>query len=162
MPWPKKRRRKPIAPKALAKIVCEKTEAPIDVVWPIIQEFLETMSEELMEGRDVWMKSIGTFRWYILPPMVMYCNPTTRGPVRLGWRRKLKYESSGPFVMTYPIEEEDVEKYGVKFSRFKKKFAEEVRKNPDDCPICGEKIDEGGACPKHGTKPFEDEEGEDE
>lgn len=137
--------------------ICENSEAPMDVVWPIVQMYLEVLEATLAGGHDVRLPRIGTFRWYVLTPRYIRYNPAVDGPLQLGWRRKLRFEPS-QFNTAQPIEEEDVEKYGVKFSRFKEKIAEESAKRPGHCPLCGEKRDEGGACPKHGTEPFEDTE----
>ena len=52
-----------------------------------------------------------------------------------------------------PDEDEGMNKYGVVTNDDETKTASEG----DDrvCPVCGETVDDRGACPVHGTKPFE-------
>lgn len=47
-----------------------------------------------------------------------------------------------------------MEKYGVEFDPEKTKTGT-AGVEPGTCPWCGAKLDSGGACPAHGTEPFE-------
>ena len=47
-----------------------------------------------------------------------------------------------------------MEKYGVEKNPDKVKEAGQGTK-PGTCPQCGAALDSGGACPVHGTEPFE-------
>jgi len=50
-------------------------------------------------------------------------------------------------------EDEGMDKYGVDVDKTKSKTAEQGIERI--CPICGQTLDNGGACPQHGTEPFE-------
>ncbi len=52
-----------------------------------------------------------------------------------------------------PDEDEGMNKYGVVTNDDETKTASEGDERV--CPVCGETVDDGGACPVHGTKPFE-------
>jgi hypothetical protein len=47
-----------------------------------------------------------------------------------------------------------VEKYGVDTGDSKEKTGADG-KPATKCPLCSSDLDSGGACPKHGTEPFE-------
>lgn len=50
--------------------------------------------------------------------------------------------------------EDGMNKYGVALDD--EKVKESSVQYPDDkCFICGKELDSGGACPEHGTEPFE-------
>jgi tRNA(Ile2) C34 agmatinyltransferase TiaS len=52
-----------------------------------------------------------------------------------------------------------MEKYGVELDKSKVKEAgKQDPKTPPKCPTCDEKLDNGGACPTHGTEPLEKKE----
>ena len=57
------------------------------------------------------------------------------------------------------MSDEGITKYGVQVDSEKEKKAAESEKSetkkPSHCPICNEKLDDGGSCPNHGTQPFE-------
>jgi hypothetical protein len=52
-----------------------------------------------------------------------------------------------------------MDKYGVQLDEEKTKEAGKDRKGQGEkattCPICSAELDSGGACPIHGTEPFE-------
>lgn len=52
-----------------------------------------------------------------------------------------------------------MEKYGVELDKEKTKEASKGTKSYVEdgahCPLCGEDLDSGGACPTHGTEPLE-------
>lgn len=48
-----------------------------------------------------------------------------------------------------------MDKYGVQVDQEKVKEASEVTQKEASCPICSARLDNGGACPVHGTEPFE-------
>jgi len=53
------------------------------------------------------------------------------------------------------VTDEGMDKYGVQVDQEKVKEASEVSKKEGVCPICSTRLDSGGACPTHGTEPFE-------
>lgn len=54
------------------------------------------------------------------------------------------------------MSEEGMDKYGVQLDETKvKESSPKGKKKAGTCPDCGKSLDSGGACPRHGTKPFE-------
>jgi tRNA(Ile2) C34 agmatinyltransferase TiaS len=53
------------------------------------------------------------------------------------------------------MSDEGMDKYGVQLDETKTKEASEGHTKGPICPICSSRLDSGGACPRHGTKPFE-------
>jgi len=51
------------------------------------------------------------------------------------------------------MDEEGMTKYGVVLDDKTKEGSKDQK--PDTCPECHKKLDDGGACPTHGTKPSE-------
>lgn len=49
--------------------------------------------------------------------------------------------------------DEGMSKYGVELDDTKTKTAENAPAST--CPRCGKTLDDAGACPEHGTEPFE-------
>lgn len=56
------------------------------------------------------------------------------------------------------MSDEGMTKYGVQLDDQKVKEASEATKSGTHCPVCLKKLDNGGACPTHGTEPFEKKE----
>jgi len=54
-----------------------------------------------------------------------------------------------------PENEEGMNKYAVVTNDSHTKEASEGGTVEVVCPLCGETCDSGGACPEHGTRPFE-------
>ena len=132
----------------VAELVAKETEAPFELVWPIIQEFAYVTCGLLLQGDDVNVEGLGTFEWHVLAPTTVP-NPVTRAPINVPSRRALKYIPSIALRKRKPME-----KYGVELDTEKTKEAEESAGH-GKCPVCGAELDEGGACPVHGTEPFE-------
>lgn len=51
--------------------------------------------------------------------------------------------------------DEGMDKYGVQLDEEKTKEASESNPTAPVCPVCSSRLDGGGACPVHGTEPFE-------
>lgn len=51
--------------------------------------------------------------------------------------------------------DEGMDKYGVQFDEEKTKEASKGTSTVPVCPLCSSRLDSGGACPTHGTEPFE-------
>lgn len=101
----------------------------------------------LDQGESVKVRGLGTFEWRLMrgKPAYGFC----RGPTPTGC--KLRFKPAERFRQR----RFDMEKYGVQLDDEKKEAS--VKKNPKDpvCPDCGLVLDSGGACPTHGTEPFE-------
>jgi len=52
------------------------------------------------------------------------------------------------------MSDEGMNKYGVELDEEKSKTAGKG-KSPKSCPECDKELDNGGACPEHGTEPLE-------
>jgi tRNA(Ile2) C34 agmatinyltransferase TiaS len=55
-----------------------------------------------------------------------------------------------------------MDKYGVVLDNEKVKQANDKTKetaSAPTCPVCGKVLDNAGACPEHGTEPFESDRG---
>ena len=125
-----------IPTKEVANLTARNLGAPMFLVWPIIQVFLLIVNRLLDNGKPVYLRGLGTFRW------------------------KKSRRSKGVmlrYIPSYDLRRgrEAMEKYGVEFDDEKTKEASQDGKKPTTCPICGKKLDDGGACPVHGTEPFE-------
>jgi len=134
-------------PRNLARDISQRTETPYELVWTVMEELNTLMANALDAGESVRLIGVGVLRWEKLKPQRTF--DMTRGEwVNKPERLKLKFT---------PVRElrrsRDMEKYGV-VTDDPTKEAEEG-KDPTKCPICGETLDGGGACPVHGTEPFE-------
>lgn len=131
-----------------------------------IQSFIDIVISQLDAGDEVKIRGLGTFKWVKVKgkklPVGTYFGPhgddegVTRNLV-IPAGKKLRFIPATKLRTRRPImpdEEEGMNKYGV------------VTEDTDDktaavekvCPICGETLDSGGACPTHGTEPFESDE----
>lgn len=133
--------------KKVAELVSQRTEAPLDLVWPIMRELIDVTKELLEKGDDVVYWGLGTFEWYTRKP-TRFGNVHTGEVAELPARRMLKYTPSDLLE-----KRKLMDKYGVVLDD-KTKEAQKTD-NLTKCPICGATLDDGGACPTHGTEPFE-------
>lgn len=56
------------------------------------------------------------------------------------------------------MSDEGMTKYGVELDNDRVKEASEGEGSTSElshCPVCSQNLDDGGACPTHGTAPFE-------
>ena len=137
-------------PRDLARDVSQRTETPYGLVWAIMDELNTLMANTLAAGESVRLTNIGVFRWQKVKPHRAF-DVTRDEWIDKPERLKLKFT---------PVRElrrsRAMEKYGVVTDDPTKEADE--GKDPTRCPICGEKLDGGGACPVHGTEPFEKKE----
>lgn len=121
-------------PREIARHVSERTCAPFETVWPIVQQFICVVHNLLDDGQTVWLKGIGKIYWK---------------PTRRSRGVKLKLQPTLTLRKGRPI----MEKYGVELDDKTKEASS--GKRPTECPLCGSKLDSGSACPVHGTEPLE-------
>jgi nucleoid DNA-binding protein len=125
-----------------------------EFLWELLQETIDEVALVLGRGEEVKIRGLGRLYWA----------PVKRTTKRLagkdisvpdGWR--LKFDPAGPFRRRTKMPEdkdEGLTKLGVVLDGNKTKTAGEgdsVR----ICPVCGKELDDAGACPVHGTEPFE-------
>jgi len=118
-----------------------------------VQTFLEVMVKALDEGHEVKVRGLGTFKWVDVPGRdgSFGDNDLVIPP-----GRKLRFIPARKFRTRrseMPDEDEGMNKYGVVTDDDETKTASESGERI--CPICGKTLDSGGACPDHGTEPFE-------
>jgi len=132
----------------IVELVSKKIGAESSLVWGFFQSFVETISEELDRGNEVKIRGLGTFRWVDVP--------ATKTPGQnIPPGKKLKFFPGKKFRYRRTIMSDDgMTKYGV-VTDDKTKTASKEKGGKDVCPDCGSDLDSGGACPRHGTKPFE-------
>jgi len=144
----------------IVEIVAEETGAPRDVVWGFVRSFMDALVDEIDRGNEVKVQGLGTFKWVDVPGKklpswklkhighIVYATPPGK---------KLKFLPSKKF-RTRRVEMSDDEgmtKYGVVLDDQKEKTASDDKGEVRICPVCGEDLDNAGACPEHGTQPLE-------
>lgn len=128
------------------------------------QTFIDIVISRLDAGDEVKIRGLGTFKWMEvkskkIPFGVDY------GPhgddegrtmyINLPQGRKLRFIPATKLRtrrLSMSDEDEGMNKYAVVTEDQDESKTAGVEKI---CPICGETLDNGGACPKHGTEPFE-------
>ena len=121
--------------------------------WRFVQLIVEELVSTLEKGQDVKIYGLGRFYWRRVKAKTW----TTNGKkveVPSGWR--LKFIPSVQLRRLKMTDKEDngMTKLGVVTENEKTKVAgtgESVLK----CPWCHKELDDAGACPEHGTEPFE-------
>lgn len=134
-------------PRDLARDISQRTETPYELVWVVVDELNALMAEILDAGGSIRLTGVGVFRWERMKPH-RYWDVTRDTWNKKPERLKLKFSPVRELRRT-----RDMEKYGVVTDDPTKEA--EDGKDPKKCPICGRELDSGGACPVHGTEPFE-------
>jgi nucleoid DNA-binding protein len=120
------------------------------IAWGFAQSIVDIMIERLDRGEEIKVRGLGTFCWTDVPERRMPNGRDAPGG------RKLKFKPSKRFRhrrTNMADNDEGMSKYGVQTDDNKTKTAEEGTTRI--CPICGKELDDAGACPVHGTEPFE-------
>jgi nucleoid DNA-binding protein len=124
-----------------------------DFLWGFLQETIGEVALMLGRGEEVKIRGIGRLYW--APVKAQTKRLAGRDiSVPAGWR--LKFKPASQFRRRTMAEDKDagMTKLGVVTDENKTKTAGEgdsVR----ICPVCGKELDDAGACPVHGTEPFE-------
>lgn len=133
-----------------------------------IQTFIDIVISQLDAGDEVKIRGLGTFKWAkvkgkkvpyrshkCMDPLCFECQNSKIMYWPLPDGQKLRFVPATKFKTRRPLvpdEDEGMNKYAV------------VTEDQDDnktaaaekiCPTCGATLDSGGACPTHGTEPFE-------
>jgi hypothetical protein len=140
-----------------------------DEAYGFAQTFIDIVISRLDAGDEVKIRGLGTFKWAVVKgkkvpyrehvcadPLCFECQRAEVKQYQLPDGKKLRFIPATKLRTRrhlMPDEDEGMNKYAV------------VTEDQDDdnktaaaervCPICGETLDSGGACPKHGTEPFE-------
>ena len=130
---------------------------PMDVARFLVRSTFSSLARRLERGHGAKIRGLGTFKW----AAVRARKPRTTGvaPARgLPAGQKLKFVPAYNLRKRRTIladnDDQGMTKYGVVLDQEKTKEAE-VGHRPTHCPVCLEKLDKAGACPVHGTEPFE-------
>lgn len=130
----------------IAKRVSDKTGSGMNLAEGFAHLIVHEIVLALDRGESVKVRELGTFEWKLIrgkPGYGFYQKPTPTG-CRLKFRPAERFRKRRT----------DMEKYGVILDDTKKEAASK-KKVRDTCPECGKDLDSGGACPSHGTEPFE-------
>jgi nucleoid DNA-binding protein len=126
------------------------------VAYGFVQEAIDQMIAALNSGETISLRGLGRFHWRLVsratvitgrrrrsyaPGMKLRFTPSRR----LRRRRKRKMGDN-----------EGMTKLGVVLDDQKTKTADSDPQTAERvCPVCGKTLDDAGACPEHGTEPFE-------
>lgn len=121
----------------------------------LVQHTFASLSRYLEQGRGAKIRGLGTFKWVEVREMSTSGATVSRTPAG----KKLKFIPAYRLrkrraLMTDNDQDQGMTKYAVVTDPEKTKEAE-VGHRPTHCPVCLEKLDSAGACPTHGTEPFE-------
>jgi nucleoid DNA-binding protein len=142
--------------KELVRQAANRIDVPTDLAWGIVQETIEEIARSLDAGQGVRIKGLGTWRW----KLIAQCKSKTWSGkgfvVPSGW--KLRFLPAKRFrsrrIKMSEKQEEGMTKLGVQLDDQKTKTASTDGKSRT-CPLCQRTLDDFGACPEHGTEPFE-------
>lgn len=140
---------------SLSKLVCAELDIDQKELSHLFKSFVRLVGEALEAGHDVQLRGLCTFRWTAHRPIVKKLPDGSL--IDLPPRRRLKVNISERFKFrggtAMSDNDEGMEKYGVQLDDEKVKQASKTK--PGTCTVCGATLDSGGACPIHGTEPFE-------
>jgi nucleoid DNA-binding protein len=138
---------------AVVESVRQKTGLPRSSITTICQLFMDGVFDILMAGDEVVLDGYGRFYWQRLPPTTL---KPINSPIARTYpeRHRIQFKPTRRYQGGFVMDENGMDKYGVELENEKVKKASKEGQ-PDTCPQCGKKLDTGGACPEHGTEPFE-------
>jgi hypothetical protein len=124
-----------------------------------IQTFIDIVISRLEAGDEVKIRGLGTFKWVEVKGKRIPAHKRRAfgGALYLPGGKKLRLIPALKLRtrrVTMSDEDEGMTKYAVVTDDTDDKTATAKK----ICPICGETLDSGGACPEHGTEPFESNE----
>lgn len=131
--------------------VAERLGSPPELAWGFVDETIKEVIDTLDAGGEVKIRGLGCLYW----APVKRRRVATGDVVPDGMKLKLKPAARFRTRRT----QMSMDKYGVELDESKVKEAEDKGTGGKDsvkaCPICLEPVDDAGACPVHGTEPFE-------
>jgi nucleoid DNA-binding protein len=142
----------------VAREVARRTSSDKDFVFSMLSEFVEVLVEMVQQGNDVKIRNLGTLKWVpVKPQTVIFGGQKIRLPAGV----KLKLMPARNLRGRRKMSDDEMVKYGV-VTEDPEHVKEASEGKGDGCPICNSELDLGGACPVHGTEPFERGESNDE
>jgi len=132
----------------LAELVAKRTGMDREEVWAVCDELMAVLVEQIQHGEDIKIRNLGRFYWKMAASRnIRMIN--TGDIVSYPPRLKLKFQPSKELRKARIMQ-----KYGVTTDE---EMIKEAGKGagPRVCPLCQAALDDGGACPNHGTEPFE-------
>lgn len=138
--------------KEIIRLVAKKQEVPVPLAGGFIMCAVEEIIREVNRGGEVKIRGLGTIRWRAIGAFPQRGMLKTDVPP--GW--KLGFIPARRFrARRAAMSDEGFVKYGVELDNEKVKQASEEADKKDRCPDCKRALDSAGACPVHGTEPFE-------
>ena len=142
----------------LVDLVADRTGAEPQVVHGFFQSFVDVVVERLDAGDEVKIRGLGSFRWVDVPGKKLPLHKRRAMKMtHLPGGRKVKFFPAKQFrsrrTEEMATEDEGMTKLGVELDDEKTKTADDSA--APACPICLLVLDDAGACPQHGTEPFE-------
>jgi len=143
----------------LTEIVADRIGAETDLVHGFFQSFVDVIIERLEAGDEVKIRGLGSFRWVDVREMKVPAGKNMPKSELLHYPvgKKVKFFPAKQFKSRrneiMETEDEGMTKLGVELDDERVKTANSG--TVDKCPVCLSTLDDAGACPKHGTEPFE-------
>jgi nucleoid DNA-binding protein len=138
--------------KEIIRLVAKKQEVPVPLAEGFIMCAVEEIIREVNRGGEVKIRGLGTLRWRLAGAFPRRGMLKTDLPP--GW--KLGFVPARKFrARRAAMSDEGFVKYGVELDNEKVKQASENTDKKNCCPRCQRTLDDAGACPVHGTEPFE-------
>lgn len=135
--------------KKVIKRVTKRTGVDSEIVRAVLAESVSIMADNLFRGNDLKLRHIGTLTWSPRKARKRVLNGVTF-EAREG--RVLRLKPASALRKVIPMEDEGMTKYAV-ITEEQDESKQASKENT--CYICGTGLDDGGACPKCGTEPFE-------
>jgi nucleoid DNA-binding protein len=138
----------------IAKLVAGSVGSEQGVAYGFVRAVFEQMAAALDSGAEIRIRGLGRFYW-----RPFHKTTTVTGSRRRTYAKgmKLRFDPSEQLRKRRKIMSEDgMTKLGVVLDDQKTKTAtNEPESEERVCPLCGKTLDDAGACPEHGTEPFE-------
>ena len=139
----------------LAKRVARAVGSEQGVAYGFIREAFDQMAAALDSGEEVRIRGLGRFRWRLFHKTTTFLAGKRRRSYAPGM--KLRFDPSRRLSLRRKkMTDEGMTKLGVVLDDQKTKTATTDSESEERvCPRCGKTLDDAGACPEHGTEPFE-------
>jgi nucleoid DNA-binding protein len=142
----------------LSRIVSRRIGAPAEYTEDFANAVFDCLVECLEQGNDLSIRGLGTFYWTPAAARTLQVWTTKKERVYVHHPEGLKLKflpSTKLRRRRRKMSDTEFTKYGVELDDEKEKQAAKNKEGVAICPICSKVLDSGGACPEHGTKPFE-------
>jgi nucleoid DNA-binding protein len=146
----------------IIEMLAEGVGSSIEEAHGFVSTFIDIVISRLDAGDEVKIRGLGTFKWVdaaakrVPARAVHHDGSTEHGVAYVPAGKKLKFIPATKLRKRRPMpedQEDGFNKYAVVTEEPDHKQAS--NRTARICPICGRELDSGGACPVHGTEPFE-------